>query len=165
MSEAEKAVAREGMELWDDLIAPSIVEKNGNGADIVFANTTTGPAQAWAYYPGNGHKYQADIWTADPSVNWSNDWLTYSGYGRTTLIHEAGHSLGLSHPGDYNFSDDNNGDGIPDPITYEGDAFYAQDTKQFSIMSYFARRRPAPSRSTFRSAWSTTRRRRCCTTS
>ena len=33
------------------------------------------------------------IWTADPSVNWTNNWLQYDGYGRTTLIHEAGHAL------------------------------------------------------------------------
>jgi serralysin len=137
MSAAEKAVARDAMSLWDDLIPQKIVEKNGNGADIVFANTTTGPAQAWAYYPGNGAKVSGDVWTADPSVNWTNDWLQYDGYGRTTIIHEAGHSLGLSHPGDYNFSDDNNGDGVPDPITYLGDAFYAQDSEQYSIMSYF----------------------------
>ena len=26
-----------------------IQETNGNGADIVFANTTTGPAQGWTY--------------------------------------------------------------------------------------------------------------------
>ena len=43
----------------------------------------------------------------------------------------------LSHPGDYNFGDDNDGDGIPDPITYEGDAFYYQDNQQYTIMSYF----------------------------
>ena len=138
MSDAEKTVARQAMALWDDLIAPSVVEKTGYGADIVLANTTTGPAQAWTYYPGNGFKYQGDVWSADPTVNWSNDWLGYGGYGRTTLVHEIGHSLGLSHPGDYNYSDDNNGDGVPDPITYEGDAFYAQDTQQFSIMSYFS---------------------------
>jgi serralysin len=138
MSAAERAVAREAMILWDDLIAPKIVEKNGNGADILFANTTTGPAQAWAYYGGNGPKYQGDVWTADPSVNWTNNWLQYDGYGRTTLIHEAGHSLGLSHPGDYNFGDDGpDPDTDPDPITYAGDAFYAQDTEQYSIMSYF----------------------------
>ncbi|HEX8192689.1 MAG TPA: M10 family metallopeptidase C-terminal domain-containing protein [Allosphingosinicella sp.] len=138
MSEAEKKVAREAMVLWDDLIAPSFVEKKGVGADIVFANTTTGPDQAWAYYPGNGAKISSDVWTADPSVNWTNAWLQYDGYGRSTLIHEAGHALGLSHPGDYNFGDDNDGDGQPDPITYAGDAFYAQDTEQYSIMSYFS---------------------------
>lgn len=136
-SDAQKAVAREAMVLWDDLVVQKVVEKNGNGADILFANTSTGPAQAWAYYPGNGYKYQGDVWTATPEVNWTNNWLQYNGYGRTTLIHEAGHALGLSHPGDYNFSDDNDGDGQPDPITYEGDAFYAQDTEQYSIMSYF----------------------------
>lgn len=137
MSEAEKAVARQGIQLWDDLIPQSFVEKRGVGADIVFANTTTGPAQAWAYYPGNGARISSDVWTADPSANWTNQWLGYGGYGRTTLVHEIGHTLGLSHPGDYNFGDDNDGDGQPDPITYEGDAFYAQDTMQYTIMSYF----------------------------
>lgn len=137
LSAAEQAVARESMVLWDDLIAPSIVEKNGVGADIIFANTTTGPAQAWAYYPAKGQKYTSDVWTADPTENWTNDWLQYDGYGRTTLIHEAGHALGLSHPGNYNFSDDNDGDGQPDPITYLNDAEYAQDSEQYSIMSYF----------------------------
>jgi serralysin len=137
-SAAEKAVARDALRLWDDLIPQSIVEKNGNGADIVLANTTSGPAQAWAYYPGTGVKVSGDVWTADPSVNWTNDWLQYDGYGRTTLIHELGHSLGLSHPGDYNFGDDGpDPDTDPDPITYLGDAFYAQDSEQYSIMSYF----------------------------
>ena len=139
MSAAEKAVAREAMILWDDLIPQTIVEKNGKGADIIFANTTTGPAQAHAYFPGNGPKIQGDVWTADPSVNWTNAWLQYDGYGRTTLIHEIGHSLGLSHPGDYNFGDDGpDPDTDPDPITYLGDAFYAQDSQQYTIMSYFS---------------------------
>jgi serralysin len=137
LSDAEKAVARDAMSLWDDLIPQDIVESNGTGADIVFANTTTGPAQAWAYYPGVGVKVYSDVWTADPTVNWTNHWLQYDGYGRTTLIHEAGHALGLSHPGDYNFGDDEDGDGEPDPITYLGDAFYAQDSEQYTIMSYF----------------------------
>lgn len=136
-SAVEKDTARQSMTLWNDLIPQNIVEINGNGADIVLANTTTGPAQAWAYYPGTGVKVFGDVWTADPTVNWTNDWLGYGGYGRTTLVHEIGHSLGLSHPGDYNFSDDNDGDGQPDPITYLGDAQYAQDSQQYSIMSYF----------------------------
>jgi serralysin len=137
-SEAQMAAARQGMVFWDDLIAPRIVEKNGNGVDIQFANTTTGPAQAWTYYPGHGPQFQGDVWAATPAANWTNDWLGFNGYGLTTLVHEAGHALGLSHPGDYNFGADNDGDGQPDPITYPGDAFYAQDSEQFTIMSYFS---------------------------
>ena len=50
-------------------------------------------------------------------------------YGRQTFTHEIGHALGLSHPGDYNA-----GEGNP---TYR-DATYAEDTRQFSLMSYWS---------------------------
>ena len=130
-SEAQKASARAGMELWDDLIAQDIVEKKGVGADIVFANTTSGPAQAWAYYPGQGYKVYSDIWIHTPESNWSNDWLGFNGYGATTIIHEAGHALGLSHPGAYNFGPDF-------AVNYANGAEYAQDSEQYSIMSYWS---------------------------
>lgn len=50
-------------------------------------------------------------------------------YGRQTFTHEIGHALGLSHPGDYNA-----GEGNP---TYR-DVTYAEDTRQFSLMSYWS---------------------------
>lgn len=138
-SDAQRVVAREAIQLWDDLIPQSFVETKGLGADIQFANSAD-PAQAYAYYPGRlGYKFQSDVFIADPKLNWTNDWLQFDGYGRTTLIHELGHSLGLAHPGDYNFGDDGpDPDSDPDPITYLGDAFYAQDSEQYTIMSYFA---------------------------
>jgi len=142
-SAAQREAAREAIQYWDDLIAPTFVEVNGTGgADIVYANTSTGPDQAWAYYPnGKGTPYfkhvASDVWIATPEVNSSNGQLADGFYGLNTLVHETGHTLGLSHPGNYNFGDDNDGDGEPDPITYQGDAFYAQDSRQYTIMSYF----------------------------
>jgi serralysin len=148
-TEAQKAAARDAIQNWDDLIAPTFVEINQgpgvstwaqNTTDILLANTTTGPAQAWTYYPGYNHQYQrvsGDVWVADPRYNTSNSQFLPGQYGLQTLDHELGHALGLSHPGNYNFGDDNDGDGIPDPITYGGDAFYFQDSNQFTIMSYF----------------------------
>lgn len=132
-SDDQKAAAREALQLWDDLIPQQFVEKTGLGADIVLANTTTGPAQAWTYYPGHGYKFQGDVWTATPSDNWSNDWFEMGGYGNTTLIHELGHAIGLSHPGAYNYDPDVTQD-------YSGLAEYAQDSMQYSIMSYWSGR-------------------------
>jgi serralysin len=147
-TEAQKAAAVEAITLWDDLIPQTFVnlgdittnEWAQNDATILLANTSTGPAQAWAYYPGGTHEYQrvsSDVWIADPNLNQSNAQFDYGQYGRTTLVHELGHTLGLSHPGNYNFSDDNDGDGEPDPITYAGDAQYFQDSQEYTIMSYF----------------------------
>lgn len=146
---AQMAAARIAIANWDELIAPSFVEVTPgpgastwaqNTADIWMANTWSGPAQAWAYYPGYPQPYgrvAGDVWIADPRFNTSNAQLDPGFYGLQTLNHELGHAIGLSHPGDYNFGDDNDGDGVPDPITYEGDAFYFQDNNQYSIMSYF----------------------------
>lgn len=146
---AQMAAARIAVANWDDLIAPRFVEVTPgpgartwgqNEADIWLANTASGPAQAWAYYPGYSSPYDrvaGDVWIADPRVNGSNGQLDPGFYGLQTLNHELGHAVGLSHPGDYNFGDDNDGDGLPDPITYENDAFYFQDNHQYSIMSYF----------------------------
>ncbi len=149
-TEAQKAAARGAIQNWDDLIAPQFVEvpQTSNGVkewaqkttDILLANTTSGPAQAWAYYPGYDHqntRVAGDVWIADPRINSSNNQFLPGQYGLQTLNHELGHSLGLSHPGNYNFGDDNDGDGVPDPINYTGDAQYFQDSNQFTIMSYF----------------------------
>jgi serralysin len=142
---AQEAAARIAIHNWDDLIAPSFVETSNPGSsempqtDILLANTTTGPAQAWAYYPYD-HQYKhigSDVWIADPRINSSNNQFLPGQYGLQTLNHELGHTLGLSHPGSYNFGDDNDGDGVPDPINYTGDAQYFQDSNQFTIMSYF----------------------------
>ena len=68
----------------------------------------------------------------------SSDWITNDGgaydgktgidsYGYQTYVHEIGHALGLGHQGPYNGS-----------ASYSANATYANDTWQYSIMSYFA---------------------------
>lgn len=129
----QREATREAIALWDDLIAVSFVEKKGS-ADIVYLNTTTGPAQAAAYTPfyngahGKYAKIQGDTFVNSDQAN--NFDLDPAGYGFTTLVHETGHAIGLEHPGDYNFAVGGN-------ITYQHDAEYFQDSYQFSIMSYF----------------------------
>lgn len=129
-SDAQKEAARASIQMWDELIPQSFVESNGMGADILFANSSD-PAQAYAYYPINerGWQFQSDVFTRNPDENWTNDWFTPGGYGSTTLIHEIGHTLGLSHPGAYNGAGATN---------YLNQAEYAQDSMQYTIMSYWS---------------------------
>ena len=115
------------MSLWDDVIAPSFVEQSTNQeyAQVKFGSTTTDIAYAHAYYPGS-YLWAGEVWLNSQ---------TYTGlyspdpgdYYWMTILHEVGHAIGLSHPGAYN-------GGSP---TYANDAVYAQDTHQWTVMSYF----------------------------
>ncbi len=52
-------------------------------------------------------------------------------YAFLTAMHEVGHAVGLAHPGDYNGSA---------ATTYEAQAEYFEDSRQFSMMSYWSER-------------------------
>lgn len=135
MSAAQQAATREALAYWDDLVPLSFEEQaNGHGNwDMAFATTTTGPGQAWAYLPHGkayGAKYEhieGDVWINPGPVQGVQ--LEDGFYGMQTLTHEIGHALGLSHPGDYNASDDVD-------LTYAL-ADYYQDSRQYSVMSYW----------------------------
>lgn len=129
--------AAEAFELWDDLIAISMTEVASSFASITFgySSTTTNNAtyatpQVTPSLSGNDIIISQDIWLSTTSANLASANMSYGGFGFETYLHEIGHALGLSHPGSYNASD------VPAP-TYAASAEYIQDTRQYTVMSYF----------------------------
>jgi serralysin len=109
-------------------IAPS---GYSNSATILFGGYTsaTDAAGAYAYYPGTTASSDAsgDVWLNLDAVSAAD--LTPGSYGWYVLLHELGHAMGLSHPGDYNA-----GGGT---ITYATSAQFREDSGQYTVMSYF----------------------------
>ena len=104
---------------------------NSNNATILFGNYSANDgAGAYAYYPGStaAGSVDGDVWftSADPA---GTD-TTVGRWFWSTIIHEMGHALGLSHPGLYNA-------GLGVSITYANDAQFVQDNNVFTGMSYF----------------------------
>jgi serralysin len=137
-SEAQRAATREAMDYWDDVIAVSFRETSADAGDINFGNLTNSPnTQAYSRIPTTGLQnllggqvagIAGDVWVS--TAQRSNFQFDEGLYGLNTLTHEVGHSLGLSHPGAYNF-----GPGFA--VTYANGAEYAQDARNYSIMSYW----------------------------
>nr|AQY63477.1 protease precursor [Pseudomonas fluorescens] len=128
----QKAQAALGMQSWADVANVTFTEKaSGGDGHMTFGNYSSGQdgAAAFAYLPGTGAGYDGTSWYLTNNSYTPNKTPDLNNYGRQTLGHEIGHTLGLAHPGKYNA-----GNGNP---TYN-DATYGQDTRGYSLMSYWS---------------------------
>lgn len=131
MTATQVATARLSFNLWDSLISSTLVESGGAGANITlnYSSATNGGTYSKAiYYATQPSKdIVADqIWLASTWGTNGDSGMAKGGYGFNTMIHEIGHSLGLTHPGLYN------GTG-----SYAANAAFSQDNRQYTTMSYF----------------------------
>ena len=125
------------LNLWSDVANINFQEVNPGGytdnATILFGNYSDpyDGAGAYAYYPGNrtSNSVAGDVWLNLAGGVDKNSVLEGS-WTFEAILHEVGHAIGLSHPGDYNA-----GPGVS--ITYANSAQFIQDSTQYSVMSYF----------------------------
>ncbi len=137
LSAAQKNAVHLALTLWSDVANIQFEQVNEGGytnnATILLANYADAldDAGAYANYPGSTaySSSAGDIW-----LNTAGGISTVAAgigtYTFETILHELGHAIGLSHPGDYNFS-------AGAIFSYEGSAQFLQDSKQYSVMSYF----------------------------
>ncbi|NVO17946.1 MAG: M10 family metallopeptidase C-terminal domain-containing protein [Rhodoplanes sp.] len=136
-SAAEMAAVQSILQMWSDVcgITFQLVNPGGytNNATILIGNyyDPNDGAGAFAFYPGSTASTASagDLWLNLDSVSTTS--IPYGSYSWFAIMHELGHAMGLSHPGDYNA-----GPGVS--ITYANAAQFTQDTEQYSVMSYFA---------------------------
>jgi Ca2+-binding RTX toxin-like protein len=127
---------------YERSLATAALASWANVSNLSFV-LTTGAANITFDHSGSMQAYSSANWTSGGVITYatvvvSSDWVTTNGgandgrtglysYAYQTYLHEIGHSLGLGHQGPYNGS-----------AKYSVNSVYANDTWQYSLMSYFS---------------------------
>lgn len=131
-SALQKTQAVLAMQFWADVANVTFTQaaKGGDG-HMSFGNYSGGQegTAAFAFLPGTEPGHDGESWYLTGSGYNVNKPPGVNNYGRQTLTHEIGHTLGLSHPGDYNARTGN---------PNYNDASCGQDTRGYSLMSYWS---------------------------
>lgn len=133
---AQRAAVQTILQYYSDVCGLNFNLVNPGGytdnATILLSNYNNSDGSGgYAYYPGStaSSSVAGDIHINIAGGN-STSSLPWGSYSFSTLLHELGHALGLSHPGIYNAGPGQN-------ITYGTHAQFTQDTHQYTVMSYF----------------------------
>jgi serralysin len=126
LSPQAKQLAQWALDAWSDVTGIKFNSAPAAGATVHITFTEDKPG-ASASSVISGTKLISS------TVNVSSSWVATYGtgidsYSLQLYLHEIGHALGLGHAGNYN------GDGA----TYATQALFAQDSWQYTVMSYFS---------------------------
>lgn len=130
LSELQQQQILLALQSWADVANITFTYKSARDSqtNLDFGNFNKPKGQAFAYLPNSG-VLAGQCWFNVQNHS-ENLYPENGNYGRHTFTHEIGHSLGLYHPGEYNAQE-----GVK--ITYLFDASYKEDSRQFSVMSYW----------------------------
>lgn len=100
--------------------------------DFMFSNYTVNYRGGFGnfdfYHDGpDGEIFRySQVWINSNGSYWQSP--SFQNYSMVLILHEIAHGLGFFHPGNYNTAN----------VTYENAAEYLEDSRQYTVMSYFS---------------------------